>query len=107
MNPDSNQKRIAFGYNREYNNIVINKGQAIIVDAIYTQYRNGYGIAIIKDILEKAGIPSPQNKRTWGKQTISNILSNPHYTGIDGYPQIITQEAFSEVQKIKVERSTH
>ena len=63
MNPDSSQKRIAFGYNREYNNIVINNGQAIIVEAIYTQYQRGYGIGIIKEILEKAGVPSPQNKR--------------------------------------------
>lgn len=56
MNPDSKQKRIAFGYNREYNNNVINNGQAIIVEAIYIHYLHGFGVGKIKDTLEKAGI---------------------------------------------------
>ena len=31
MNPESNQKRIAFGYNRFNNRIEINNGQAAVV----------------------------------------------------------------------------
>ncbi len=36
MNPTSEQKRIAFGYNRHENRIVINEGQAACVKLIST-----------------------------------------------------------------------
>lgn len=35
MNPTSEQKRIAFGYNRHENRIVINEGQAACVKLIF------------------------------------------------------------------------
>ena len=101
MNPNSNQKRIAFGYNREANGqIVLHEGQAATVSLIYTYYLEGKGLAEIKDILEGIGIPSPQNKPIWGKQTLSNILSNIHYVGSDVYPAIIDQDTFNRVQAI-------
>jgi len=51
-------------------------------------------------------IPSPQNKKVWGKQTISNILSNPHYLGSDEYPKIIEQDLFDRVQARKSSRNS-
>lgn len=105
MNPNSSQKRITFGYNREYGKIVIYEEQAIVVEVIFTHYLHGYSIGKIKEILEKTGIPSPQNKPAWGKQAISNILSNPHYIGDDVYPQIITQQQFDSVQTIKASKT--
>ena len=68
MNPTSEQKRIAFGYNRHENRIVINEGQAAFVKLIFDYYLQGNSLSQIKAILEGLGIPSPQNKPTWGKQ---------------------------------------
>ena len=104
MNPASPQKRIAFGYNRNAIAIVINEGQAACVKMIFDYYLQGKSLSEIKSILEDVGIPSPQNKPTWGKQTLSNILSNPHYLGSEEYPQIITQEIFDKVQELKTNR---
>lgn len=101
MNPASDQKRIAFGYNRVYGRIVINKGQAAAVELIYIWYSEGRSIGEIKEMLEGMNIPSPLNKPSWGKQVLSNILSNPHYLGADPYPAIISQELFDAVQTIK------
>lgn len=101
MNPNSTQKRIAFGYNRFDDKIVINEAQAAAVKLIYNFYYEGRSIADIKATLEGCNIPSPQNKSTWGKQTISNILSNSHYLGSNEYPQIIEQEMFDAVQERK------
>lgn len=67
MNPTSEQKRIAFGYNRHENRIVINEGQAACVKLIFDYYLQGNSLSQIKAILEGLGIPSPQNKPTWGK----------------------------------------
>lgn len=101
MNPGSQQKRIAFGYNRSANgSIVINEGQAGTVKLIFLYYLEGKSLGEIKEILEGMSIPSPQNKPSWGKQTISNILSNPHYLGSDVYPQIISEDEFMQVKSI-------
>lgn len=86
MNPNSDQKRIAFGYNREYGKMVLHEGQCACVNLIFMNYLEGVSINKIKEILENSGIPSPLNKAKWGKQAIANILSNPHFTRIDGYP---------------------
>lgn len=101
MNPTSPQKRIAFGYNRHGEKIIIHEGQAACVKLIFDYYLQDKSLAEIKDILEGVNIPSPQNRPTWGKQTLSNILSNPHYLGSDVYPEIITQDVFEKVQELK------
>ena len=101
MNPSSKQRRIAFGYNRAANGqIVVHEGQAATVTLIFSYYVEGKGLAEITDILEGLGIPSPQNKPRWGKQTLSNILSNIHYVGSDVYPAIIDRDTFDRVQAI-------
>ena len=105
MNPNSKQKRIAFGYNRDYGKIVLHEGQAAAVKLIFRYYLEGKSLGEIKDILEGMNVPSPYNRRTWGKQTISNLLSNPHYLGSEIYPALISQEQFDYVQGIKAQRT--
>jgi hypothetical protein len=106
MNPNSKQKRIAFGYERLGNNkIVPHEGQAAALKLIYWMYAEGKSLAQIKDIMEGMNIPSPYNKQTWGKQAISNLLSNPHCLGSEIYPALITQELFDHVQGIKAQRT--
>jgi hypothetical protein len=68
---------------------------------IFDYYLEGKSLSAIKEILEGVGIPSPQNKPTWGKQTLSNILSNPHYLGSVEYPPLISQDVFDKVQELK------
>lgn len=102
MNPDSKQKRIAFGYDRAANGkIVVNEGQAAAVKMIFSYYLEVKSISEIISILEGIGVPSPQNKSRWGKQTLSNILSNPHYLGSEAYPAIIDRDTFERAQAIK------
>ena len=106
MNPASAQKRIAFGYNRNYDKIVLNEGQAGCVWLFFSYYDEGKSLAEIKDILEGLNVPSPQNKKVWGKQTISNILSNPHYLGSEDYPKIIEQDLFDRVRARKASHNS-
>ena len=72
----------------------------------FSYYDEGKSLAEIKDILEGLGCPSPQNKKAWGKQTVSNILSNPHYLGSAAYPKIIEQDLFDRVQVRKAKERT-
>ena len=101
MNPASEQKRIAFGYMRKNGEVQLYPGEASCVQLIFNYYDEGKSFAEIKEILEGMNIPSPYNKRNWGKQTLSNILSNPHYLGSEEYPKIIDQDLYYRVQQRK------
>jgi hypothetical protein len=102
VNPDSDQNRIAFGYFREgKHSIILHEGQAAAVTFIFYQYSEGYSIAKIKEMFEDINIPSPLNGKKWSKQTIANILSNPHYLGDEVYPTIISKELFETAQRLK------
>ena len=104
MNPNSEQKRIAFGYNRNCKNeIVIHPGQAAAVKLIFDYYLEGCSMAKIKDNLEGMRIPSPLNGEKWSKQTLANILSNPHYLGDELYPTIESEEQYKLAQAKKRE----
>ena len=106
MNSESSQKRIAFGYNREPNGkIILHPGQAAVVKLIYTWYLEGKSLSSIKELLEDNSIPSPQNKPTWGKQTLSNILTNPHYLGSEIYPEIIDRVTFDAAQTVMAKKA--
>ena len=106
MNAESAQKRIAFGYNRGLiNQIELNVGQANVIKLIFAWYLEGKSLSQIADILEGIGVPTAQNKRKWGRQVLSNILSNRHYTGQDTvYPPLVSLEDFERVQTIKQTR---
>jgi len=102
MNSISEQKRISFGYNRGIaNQIELHQGQAAAVRLIYQLYENGQSLASIAERLENINAPSPYNKPKWGRQTLSNILSNPHYLGDEVYPKLIEHEQFEIVQQRK------
>ena len=104
MNPNSEQKRIAFGYNRNSKSeIVIHPGQAAAVKLIFDYYLEGFSMAKIKENLESMGIPSPLNGKKWSKQTLANILSNPHYLGDELYPTMVSEEQYNLAQTKKRE----
>ena len=106
MNSCSEQKRIAFGYERDLaSQIKSQPVQALAVELIFRAYADGQSIAEIAEMLKSARIPSPRNNLVWGKQTLANILSNPHYIGDKDYPRIVEQELFDTVQSMKANRA--
>lgn len=100
MNSESKQKRIAYGYYRDIDGrIRIHEHYAAYVRLIFIYRSNGESLGSIKKKFETVGVLIPHGGKTWSRQTLQNILSNPHYMGDDVYPQIITPEQFNEVQK--------
>jgi len=97
---------IPYGYDYEEGTLVINKDESKIVTEIFDQYENGLSMAKIADFLNKQSIPTKMN-RTWGRQTISNILKNQTYCGTfhwekfrhkKVFPAIIKEEQFKKIQ---------
>ena len=102
----SEQKRIAFGYNRnESNRIIVNEPQALTVKLIFELYAEGKSLEKISQQLAACEIPSAYNNPKWGKQALSKILSYERYLGTVDYPKIIDHELYDRVLKIRQSRS--
>ena len=92
MSSYSEQKRIAFGYERDLaNQIKSHPVQSLAVELIFRAYADGQSTAEIAEMLKSARIPSPRNNLIWGKQTLANILSNPHYIGDKVYQEFFSR----------------
>ena len=98
-------QNIFYGYKCGKESFEINEGRAAVVKLIYMSYSDGKSLTEIAEILEGIGVLSPRKKTKWGKQILSNILSNPVYLGTEEYPAIISEELYNKVQEIKVKNT--
>lgn len=105
MKQNITAQNIFFGYKCGEESFEIYTEQALIVEVIFRFYADGKSLLEIADILHKTKVFSPRNRPTWGKQTLSNILSNPVYLGTEEYPAIISEELFNKVQEIKAKNT--
>lgn len=71
------------GYDKgpQKHTMVVNEEQAKTVKRIYFLYLQGYGIAPIRDILDREGAKTPAGGRAWCPSTIRSILTNERYKG--------------------------
>jgi site-specific DNA recombinase len=99
---------IPYGYDYRDGDLIINKRESKIVAEIFDQYEQGRSMAQIAQDLNEKHIPTKMN-RTWGRQTISNILKNPTYYGTfhwekyehdKVFPAIIKEKQFKNIQNI-------
>lgn len=105
MKSNITAQNLFFGYKCGADSFEIYEGQAATVTLIYNYYIEGKSLSEIADILQGIGVPSPRNKTKWGKQILSNILSNPVYLGTEEYPAIISVELYNKIQEIKAKNT--
>lgn len=98
-------QNIFYGYKCDENSYKIDELKASAIKFIFHLYLNNNSLSAIIESLRDFKVKSPRKKSIWGKQTISNILSNPVYVGTDEYPQIISKEDFEAVQEIKAKNT--
>jgi len=125
--------RSPLGYNLKNKRFHIIPKEAEVVQLIYKLYVDGNGAEAICQILDSKGI-KPKKSKKWGPSSIIKILSNRNYTGdlllqktylnnhlskkqvinkgeLDRYlvkgnhEEIISNELFDKVQKIKHQRA--
>ena len=99
---------IPYGYYFSDGFLCIEQNEEIVINNIFTWYKNRNSMGEIVKMLNDAKVPTKKGG-IWAKKTISKILKNPLYCGYlrwDGYiyksehRPIITEEIFNEVQDI-------
>lgn len=94
------QNRVLLGYMRNFaGKIELHPLEAPLVRAIFQTYISCASLQQISDILYAKQIHSPNGKERWGRQAISNLLSNEKYMGNDYYPEIVSKEIFEQAQQ--------
>lgn len=103
---------IPYGYYYSDGFLYINKDEAIVIENIYTWYKNGRSLGEIAKMLNDEKIPT-KKEGIWAKKTVSTILKNPLYCGYlhwqeyvykSGHRPIVEMADFNEIQDIIAER---
>lgn len=92
-------RRILYGYQVQDGVLTINSRERAVVERIVALYLEGFSYQRISDILNQDKIPFSEDAAHWNKHKVKRLLENPRYTGTNGYPLIIEQAVFQEVQQ--------
>lgn len=91
-------RKILYGYQIQDGELTVCSQEAAVVGRITTLYLAGASYQKIADTLNADHIPFSADVPLWNKHKVKRLLENPRYTGVDGYPAIITEETFRAVQ---------
>ncbi|MBS5655891.1 MAG: recombinase family protein, partial [Firmicutes bacterium] len=88
------QRKIPFGYQVQNGRINCQPEEAKFVRSIFSHYLLGSSYSQIADEMARQGVRYHQHNAQWNKHMVKRILENERYLGMDGYPQLVTDEEF-------------
>ena len=91
-------RNIPFGYCMINGKYAVNTVEAAAVKQIFTEYSDGKSL---NEIAAQMTVPYHSDKPIWNKNMVKRVLENRRYIGEYGYPQIIENQIFNDVQNIK------
>lgn len=92
-------RKTLYGYHISYGELVIREEERITVQNVFTTYLAGSSYQALAEQLNADNICFSQESPRWNKHKIKRMLENPRYTGENGYPPIIDQDTFRQVQE--------
>ena len=101
------QRKIPFGYQVQNGRINCHPEEAELVRAIFSRYLLGGSYSQIADEMTQQGVRYHQHTAQWNKHMVKRILENERYLGMDGYPQLVTDEEFLAVRLRRGEQNTY
>ena len=84
---------------------VIQEEERLTVQNIFTTYLAGLSYQALADRMNADNIPFSQESPLWNKHKIKRMLENSRYAGENGYPSIIDQDIFRQVQEKIAEKT--
>lgn len=99
-------RKMLYGYHISYGELAIQEEERITVQSIFTTYLTGSSYQALAEQLNADSIPFSHESPLWNKHKIKRMLENPRYAGENGYPPIIDQDTFQQVQKKIAEKTS-
>ena len=89
-----------------HGDLVIQEEERLTVQNVFTTYLAGLSYQALADRMNADNIPFSQESPLWNKHKIKRMLENPRYAGENGYPSIIDQDTFQQVQNKIAEKAS-
>ena len=99
-------RKILYGYQIVHGDLVIQEEERLTVQNVFTTYLAGLSYQALADRMNADNIPFSQESPLWNKHKIKRMLENPRYAGENGYPPIIDQDTFQQVQNKIAEKAS-
>ena len=99
-------RKILYGYQIRHGDLIIQEEERLTVQNVFTTYLDGLSYQALADRINADNIPFSHESPLWNKHKIKRMLENPRYTGENGYPPIIGQGTFQQVQKKIAEKTS-
>lgn len=96
-------RNIPFGYCMINGKYAVNSVEADAVKQIFSEYSDGKSL---NEIAAEMTVLYQSSKPLWNKNMVKRVLENRRYIGECGYPQIIENQIFNDVQNIKSGKNT-
>lgn len=101
-----NHRNIPFGYTMENGTVIINDIEAAIIRETAEQYLSGKSLRTIAELLTAKRVEYMPGKNDWNRSRIQRMIDDKRYTGENGYPPILTEQAYTTMQAMKTEKNT-
>lgn len=101
-----NHRNIPFGYTMENGTVVINSAEADIIRETAEQYLGGKSLRTIAELLTAKRVEYMPGKSDWNRSRIQRMIDDKRYIGENGYPPILTEQAYTTMQAMKTEKNT-
>jgi len=99
------QRKTPFGYEMRNGQIQICPDEADAIEFIYDAYRQGESFLKIATAMSELGIRYHQTTPEWNKNMVKRILENKKYIGCEGFPVIIAENIWQDVQEIRFDKT--
>ena len=94
-------RTIPYGYAFENGKIVVSAKESGVVSEIFQSYLAGQPLSAIAEELNVRSIEYMPGIISWGKARLKRILDDRRYIGEKGFTQIIGNDEFESVQRLK------
>lgn len=91
-------RKYLYGYRIQNGAWIAVAGEAGTVSRVFTLYTQGLSYQAIADTLNKERVPYSPEAPLWDRHKIKRMLENPRYMGQNGYPAILDESLFRQVQ---------
>ena len=99
-------RTVPYGYCYENGVVVIQPQESKVLKRIFADYLGGSSLLTIAEALNDDGIEYADGITGWNKGRLKRLTEDERYLGTAIYPQLIREEAYAEVQKLKNRRNT-
>lgn len=99
-------RMLPFGYGIREGMLVVEESEAAFVREVFEKRAQGETYAGIAESLQSRGIAFDDGAAGWDKHKIRRILENERYIGKDGFPPILSEEAYGKARSYAPVQST-